>query len=115
MKNAGQMYRPDLEVTVLRVAPSRIDGRTAGDGLGNALIRAGADVIVFLNPPGTAFRNPEIVGNGRVREDRIEIDLVLPPARMTALTAALEDGGRLLFQTRAITETLFRVEAVAAG
>lgn len=113
MKNAGQMSRPDLQVAVLRVSSARIDGRVADDMAASAWIRAGADVTVFLNPPHTSFRDPGISGNGRIYEDRIEIDLVLAPTRMGTLLAALEEGTKLRFQTGFITESLFRIEALA--
>lgn len=111
MKNAGQMSRPDLRVTVLRVSPSRIGGQVADDMASNAWIRAGTDVTVFLNPPDTHFRDSAICGSGRIYEDRIEIDLVLTPERTEALLSALDQGAYLQFQTVEITESLFRIEA----
>ncbi|WP_395337297.1 hypothetical protein WBP06_22235 [Novosphingobium sp. BL-8H] len=112
MKNAGQMHRADLEVTVLRAGPLRIDGRVAGGAADDGPMLVGMDVAVFLNPPHTAFTDPEIAGQARVYEDRIEIDLVLPQSRVATLAEALGEGAALQFQTRAITDTLFRIEAV---
>ncbi|WP_395397199.1 hypothetical protein WBP07_31485 [Novosphingobium sp. BL-8A] len=109
------MSRPDLQVAVLRVSPARIDGRVANDMAANAWIRADADVTVFLNPPHTGFRDAGVCGNGRIYEDRIEIDLVLVPERAAALLAALTEGATLQFQTESITESLFRIEAVTAS
>ncbi|TCM20521.1 hypothetical protein EDF56_102182 [Novosphingobium sp. PhB165] len=110
------MNRPDLKVSVTQVSPSAIQGHIPDDDASNPWMRAGADVTIFLDPPDTAFDNG-ILGGGRIYEDRIEIDLTLGPDRTAGLVDALDraDAAVLHFQTRAISEFLFRVEAVSPG
>jgi len=70
----------------------------------------GTDVAISVNAAGTAFR-PGVLGQGRVYENRLEIDLVLPEPEAAALGAALQraDRGALRFACEPITETLLRV------
>ena len=77
---------------------------------GHAFSCEGTDVAISVNAAGTAFR-PGVLGQGRVYEDRLEIDLVLPEPEADALGAALqrEDRDVLRFACEPITETLLRV------
>lgn len=77
---------------------------------GHAFSCEGTDVAISVNAAGTAFR-PGVLGQGRVYEDRLEIDLVLPEPEADALGAALQrvDRGILRFACEPITETLLRV------
>lgn len=111
------MNRPDLTVCITGISPSELRGRVVGDAAGNAWIRAGADVTLFVNAAGTAFDSPDIRGSGRIYDDRIEIDLILPPHDVSALTTWLEGDAAptLGLLTSPITETLFRVEEVRQG
>lgn len=109
------MNRSALNVSVTYTSFSELRGRVTDDLSENAWIRAGADVTIFINPDKTAFRDPNVLGSGRVYDDRIEIDLMLAPAAalslMDSLSASTEP--QLSFATRAMTETIFRIETIA--
>lgn len=114
---SGEMIRCDLKVRIVQASSAVIQGLVADDDGADPWARNGGEVIVYINPPSTAFRDPHVIGTGRIYEDRIEIDLVLAPARMADLLDGLpaDESGQLHFQTRPVTKSAFRIEAVVRG
>lgn len=86
-----------------------IAGTVRGEGPFGAWGCEGADVAIAVNAPGTAFRRG-VLGQGRLYDDRVELDLMLEGREAQALAADLEGPGRvLLLHGEPIGERLFRV------
>lgn len=116
----GEAIRCDLKVRIAKAVPPLLEGPVleglvADDLASDPRIRIGTEVIVHINPASTAFRDPQVIGSGRIYEDRLEIDLLLLAEQVSALLGEWPDGGQLQFQTRTLTEGTFRIEAVARG
>ena len=109
------MNQPHLSVSLAHTSPFELRGHVENDDGPSPWIRAGADVTIFLNPPGTAFARSDILGNGRIYEDRVEIDLVLEAGSALSLADALGTrmAPRLSLGMRAISDSLFRIESVS--
>jgi len=105
----------DLNISVLSTGISALRGTVADENSPNVWIRAGADVDITLNPPGTSYSDSAVLGGGRIYDDRIEIDLILDEPAAASLMCALKtsEAPQLRLSTRATTPTVFRVEAVA--
>lgn len=84
-----------------------IAGTVRGEGPFGAWGCEGADVAIAVNAPGTAFRRG-VLGQGRLYDDRVELDLSLEGRAAQALKADLE-GRVLLLYGEPIGERLFRV------
>lgn len=111
------MNRPALNVSLTYTSFSELRGSVTDDLSENASVRMGTDVTIFINPEKTAFRDPNILGNGRIYDDRIEIDLLLAPDPALSLVQSLNDSAapQVCFTTRPITESIFRIETVQIG
>ncbi|WP_334183520.1 hypothetical protein [Novosphingobium sp.] len=68
----------------------------------------GAEVRVALNPAGTAFREG-VLGQGRVYDDRIEIDLILDGRAEQDLVRRLREDRVLVLHGTPITGSLLRI------
>jgi len=68
----------------------------------------GAEVRIALNPAGTTFRE-DVLGQGRIYHDRIEIDLILDGRAEQALVHRLREDRVLILHGKPITESLLRI------
>ncbi|GEM_PF-1402591 len=90
-----------------------ITGVLAEDGPFPLQSVSGMDVAIAVNPAGTTFRGG-ILGQGRVYEDRVEVDLVLGAEEARGLCAGLLSGletGAPVLELRgdAIAASLLRI------
>ncbi|WP_324698061.1 hypothetical protein ACLIMP_05565 [Novosphingobium aerophilum] len=95
-----------------------MSGTVAGDLPFLSWDTLGAEVAIFVNRAGTAFgQDGAVIGNGRLYEDRIEIDLVLDRAAAGELAASVEGpGGKAIWlNAEPVTETIFRILSVGKG
>ncbi|PZQ50946.1 MAG: hypothetical protein DI555_21950 [Novosphingobium pentaromativorans] len=112
---------PGLAVVVTGVAAHAsegapgfdITGVLAEDGPLPLPSVSGMDVAIAVNPAGTTFRGG-VLGQGRVYEDRVEVDLVLGAEEARGLCAGLlsqlETGAPVLeLRGDAIAASLLRI------
>lgn len=68
----------------------------------------GAEVRIVLNPAGTTFRE-DVLGQGRIYEDWIEVDLTLDERDEHDFVRRLRGGRVLILHGKPITESLLRI------
>ncbi|WP_165912192.1 hypothetical protein [Novosphingobium sp. PhB165] len=100
-----------MKIRIERLADGELLGQVADDTSSNPWVRTGAEVRLYLNEPGTVFRSPDTLGIGRVYEDRVEVDMILPPSVINRLLTQLSDGKQacLGLDTHETGEYTFRV------
>lgn len=66
------------------------------------------EIRIALNPAGTTFRK-DVLGQGRIYEDRIEIDLILDGRTEQDFVRRLHEDCVLVLHGKPITESLLRI------